>query len=374
MAITNGGFETGDLTGWTTSGSASISTIHTHGGTYSCIIEGSGDIAQLIDLTDYEQLSIPYYITSNSGYVTISILDGSTVMQSWTDTATTDGWYTLRFDVASYNDIYAIKVAASSADIYIDDMAGQATYDNTGIPYKTFDDGSWFHYTNGWYDSESSIRYTSGIDDSRCAYIYVGHRGPGTPVIASIYNYIDVTNFDTVKFWYKIPIFNPGYYNMGGAWFKMTMEQTGSATISQTIADADNGAITDWTQYSIDVSDLTGVYKLTLYGETMDAGYTLHPYATIYIDDAQGYSTPINIQQSFYMRHQYDTDNRYLISRPTHMLQTLKSLPPDWMFTHRMNDLGEVIGYDEMSMTDLGAIHKVINLYNILHMKIRRVK
>lgn len=371
-AFTNGDFETGNLDNWTITGSATTSTEVVHSGTKSCYLTGTDNgIKQRIDLTGVEELDIYYNITYQGGFLRINIDTlASTTVLTLSDYYGTSGWVRRRIDVSALTDVHILDITTYGASVYIDDITTLTTFDDAPLFY-TLENDTWFNTTSS-YDCTSSYPLTSGIDGSRCLYLNPDW-GWGTTQTASAYTYCDLTHVNSITFQYKIPSFNPGYLNIGGAYFVLKLEKAGSPTITQIIADADNGAITDWTEYSIDVSGLSGTYKLTLYGETTDTSYGLHPYADIYIDNIH-MPIVINIQQSFYMRHQYDTDNRYLDGNTTHILQTLRSLPPDWMFTHRLNDVGHIIGYDEMSMTDLGNIHRVINLYNILHMKVRRVK
>jgi len=66
--VTNGGFETGDLTGWTAietgDGAVAVQSSEVHSGTYavslSVTTEGLAGIKQTIDLTDVPELSFYY--------------------------------------------------------------------------------------------------------------------------------------------------------------------------------------------------------------------------------------------------------------------------------------------------------------------------
>lgn len=366
----NGDFETGDLSHWNEVGTPAATTDLVHAGSYSCVVHDGDCIAQRITLADMEQVNVYYYIT-DSGSLVIDILDlESNPYNTWTHSATTSGWYNLRLDVSSATTDYIINIESIGATAYIDDITVQATFDS--VPYNdTFDTRSWFHTTyNPAWNTTSSVSYTDGIDETYCVRLNTAYRY-GQTCNAAVYNFINMSLLDSITFMYRIPTFDPGYLNMGGAWLKVQLSQDGSPTLTYTVADADNGAITDWTEYSIDVSALSGTYKITIYAEATDAGYTLHPSETAYIDNVQYGMPPVLLTQHMYIRNQYDTD-----SRCTDMFYNDVPLASvnDRLFSHRLTDTGHFINFDELDMADEGYLHQVQHIYNVLHMKIRRVK
>jgi len=373
IEFTNGDFETGNLDNWTVVGSATTSTDVVHSGTKACYIDGSGvGIMQKIDLTGMEQLNIYYNIPYTEGFLRINIdtLEASTVL-TCSDYYTTGGWICRRLDVSALSNVHILDITTYGASAYIDDITVQATFDNQ-ILYGDFEDGTWFNtYTD--YSGNSEYPPTSGIDGSRCLFLDPDWSWGGTQT-ASAYTYSDLTYVDSIKFQYKIPVFSPGYTNIGGAWLKIQLTKTGSPTLTYTIADADNGVINDWTEYSLDVSDLTGVYKVTIYAESQDADYSLHPYCNAYIDGVIEYGTPIIIEQHMYVRNQYNTDERCDDMAASIFCDMPLSSVLDNIFTHRLTDTGKYIGFDEQDMDELGSIHSVFNIYNIMHMKVRRIK
>ncbi|ETA69515.1 hypothetical protein MettiDRAFT_3017 [Methanolobus tindarius DSM 2278] len=123
-AITNGGFETGDLTGWSTFGTYTpmANTNSNQIGSYCLLMNNpSGDagITQVVDLTNVDGLSF-YYTTSyswGSGYFRIYI-DSDVVY----NVTTLDSWSQETIDLSSYSGSHTLKVVTNNRRLYADEF------------------------------------------------------------------------------------------------------------------------------------------------------------------------------------------------------------------------------------------------------------
>ena len=124
--ITNGGFETGDFTGWSNSGGTIVSTT-VHDGTYSANIHKSGTggpytgyFSQSIDLTNVDKLTFWYYIDTNSGQWSLSYYfnaptSGNIVVIASDDTpGTTGAWVEYEVDTTSKSGSHTFGVYCSA--------------------------------------------------------------------------------------------------------------------------------------------------------------------------------------------------------------------------------------------------------------------
>lgn len=152
------------------------------------------------------------------------------------------------------------------------------------------------------------------------------------------------------------------------------------APFSSVYEDGDSPATCDWTTCTLYVADTGATGQTDIYidvyswQESVGGGDAIE--ATIFFDDfghGPG-NTNINIEQTMHIRNQYDTANRHVDDQTTFQLKPLDTDITAWTFGHRLTDIGKYIGFDDSDMSALGCLHKVIGIYNILHMKVRRIK
>lgn len=117
-AITNGGFETGDFTGWVADGTAIIVSSNQHTGTYSAStstsITSPGSISATVDFTNAETLFV-YGNGGGNGYVKID----STNLQTGIDDA---GWVLHTYDVSSYTGLHTLTLGSNNVAWLVDDI------------------------------------------------------------------------------------------------------------------------------------------------------------------------------------------------------------------------------------------------------------
>ena len=116
-AISNGGFETGNLSGWTCDASDSVGTGHAHSGTYSLTGAAGADTAQCAQtLTLVANTAYTLSASVQGSFVFIGV-SGGVSAQTWT-TTTAYGTLSLNFSTTS----------ATTVTVFVHGWYGQGTY------------------------------------------------------------------------------------------------------------------------------------------------------------------------------------------------------------------------------------------------------
>lgn len=114
--IANGGFETGDWSGWTTTGSPTISS-NSYSGLYSAWLGSSATISQSVNLTDVDEVVLHVWYCEGGERVTI---DGNLVHEFSSE----HDWEEVVIDTSSYSGIHTIKFDGMGfGDLSIDDIS-----------------------------------------------------------------------------------------------------------------------------------------------------------------------------------------------------------------------------------------------------------
>ena len=115
--IANGGFETGDFSGWTTTNSPTIVS-NRYSGLYSVWLGGGATISQSVNLTDVDEIVFRVWYCEGGERFTI---DGNLVYEfssehDWEevviDTSSYSGTHTIKFDGMGYGDLSVDDISA----------------------------------------------------------------------------------------------------------------------------------------------------------------------------------------------------------------------------------------------------------------------
>jgi len=182
--VTNGDFETGDLTGWTADGTNGVTGIevgtdYAHNGTYGCKIPASGDrtwrsIKQDVDLTDVDKLEFWYWSDGTSSNAPFMLLiDGS---EKWSTYGDHD-WTYVEIDVSSYSGEHTIEFQSVSGlnqgegiGVYLDDVVAETVeyYDIT-FNFKDYNtqqllNDVYMNYSVLYSNNDTKIYYQQTVD------------------------------------------------------------------------------------------------------------------------------------------------------------------------------------------------------------------
>lgn len=395
--FTNGDFESGDLDGWNVSGPASIVTSPVQGGTYACQLNDAASIYQQIDLTDVQHLKVYCNIPNAGTTLTASIILNNYPVKEITVSYQTNGWHQINFDTTNLTGSYILKLSSSGGSSYVDTITQYNDITSSAPAPEQFDYNRPFTYTTGSGYAYATINPTGGIDNTPCIELNPHYIYWGGDSYAMAYTYVDTTNRTVISFKYKIPVFDNSYVNYYCAWFKVKLEQTGSPTIDITIADKTQGVTTDWADYTIDISSLTGIYKLTFYAQTHDQGWELHPSILVNIDNVlilttipleydviagTGLTTPCGYKVSTYGTcsaninycvkcfHYVNTYIHFTESELEYIDDTGKS--PDNALTHCLIDVGKYLLKLTPESISSSRIARKIYIYTTMALRMRQ--
>jgi hypothetical protein len=174
------------------------------------------------------------------------------------------------------------------------------------------------------------------------------------PGLATVFQDVDLTNIDEITFWYKIPVYTKGGMVTLGLYSSLVR---GEDIHYYTMAEE---LVSSYTQYTIDTSELTDVYRFTIYGycdSNLNSG--IDPTMTVYLDDCVVAHPTINLENFVYH------------NSPTELVYTDTGLLED---DHkRLFDTFTDVGYCTVFSSNFNdGIHTVIRLTTYMHSRISR--
>lgn len=194
--VVNGGFETGDFTGWTDDGSSSVGTDSTavHSGTYG-VENGSvgslGYLSQTLATTPGATYLLSFWLNSPDGQTP------NEFQVSWNGTVLFDetnlpalGWTNMQFVVTATSASTVLQFGFQDDPAYLglDDVSvaptsGQdfnAAFGTTNLNWTTSGDTGWFVETTNTYNGAPSAAQSGSVINTQTSTLSVTVTGPGT--------------------------------------------------------------------------------------------------------------------------------------------------------------------------------------------------
>jgi hypothetical protein len=290
--ITNGGFETGDFTGWTTSGaSETVVNSGAHSGTYAARLgtttptNGDSNAAQTFTVpSGMGALSFWYNITcpdtvtydwatatlkDNTANTTSTVLAKTCVSSSgWTKVSTSvTAGHSYTLTLTSHDDNYA---SDPTYTLY-DDVALSATGTNP-IVNGGFETGTF----SGWTTSGASETVVNSGAHSGTYAARLGNTTPTNGDSSAAQTFTAATGDSSLSFWYNITCPDTLTYDWATATLKDNTANTTSTVLAKTCVSSSG-----WTQVS---APITAGHSYTITLTSHDDNYASDPTYTLYDD------------------------------------------------------------------------------------------
>jgi hypothetical protein len=282
--VVNGGFETGSLSGWTSSGIAtSVTTTTPHSGSYSALVgsssptNGDSSIAQTFTapstgtLSFYYKVTCPDSVTYDWATATLTDNTAATTTTVLAKTCTNTGaWVQVTAGVTAS---HSYTLTLTSHD---DNYAGDATYTQfddvtlaasappppNGITNGGFETGS----LSGWTASGAATSVTTTAPHSGSYSAMAGSSSPTSGDSSIAQTFTAGSGTSKLTFWYSVHCPDTVTYD----WATATLKDNTSATTTTVLAKTCTNTGT-WTQVSATV---TAGHSYTLTLTSHDDNYT----------------------------------------------------------------------------------------------------
>jgi hypothetical protein len=299
--VTNGGFEAGNLSGWTTSGAASVTTSGPHSGTYAALLgstsptNGDSSVAQSFTapsggatLAFWYNVTCPDTLTydwatatladTTTGTTTTVLAKTCVGSSGWKQvSATVTSGHTYTLTLASHDDNYPGDPTYTKYD---DVTLTQTSPPPTGITNGGFEAGS----LSGWTTSGAATSVTTSGPHSGTYAAQLGSTSPTNGDSSIAQTFAIPAGSTQLSFWYNVICPDTVTYD----WATATLADTTAGTTTTLLAKT-CVASSGWVQVTAPVT-AGHTYTLTL--TSHDDNYGSDPTYTKYDDIALNSTTP----------------------------------------------------------------------------------
>jgi hypothetical protein len=295
--ITNGGFETGNLSGWTATGASTGVVTGGHSGTYAARLgntsatNGDSSIAQTFtvpagdtQLSFFYQMSCPDTVTydwatatlkDNTTGTTTTILPKTCATGTWTQvTAAVTAGHSYTLTLTSHDDNYGSDPTYTLYDdVALSSAAPPPPPPSGGITNGGFETGS----LSGWTSAGTTSVVSSGAHSGTYA-AQVGGTGPTSGDSSISQTFTAPAGTTKISFWYGVTCPDTVTYDWATATIKDNTAGTTTTLLAKTCV-----ASSGWKQVT---GALTAGHSYTITLVSHDDNYPGDPTFTLYDDVA----------------------------------------------------------------------------------------